>query len=89
MLLQYPTMMTPITMDELADRFQNLQIREKPNSCNLPVEIIEVVIQNTDIVSRGTLRKVSKTLRELVDRQEPFCDLRVLKINTKYVVMNY
>uniref|UniRef100_A0A1I7U5G5 F-box domain-containing protein n=1 Tax=Caenorhabditis tropicalis TaxID=1561998 RepID=A0A1I7U5G5_9PELO len=42
-----------------------------PNLCDLPVEIVQMIVKNLDLPRRVIIGRVCKTLRELVGRMEP------------------
>ncbi|EGT51126.1 hypothetical protein CAEBREN_21089 [Caenorhabditis brenneri] len=59
-------------MEELASVLQNkLSIHSKPNISDLPLELVEKIVKEADLPGRLVLRKVSKYLRALVDKQDP------------------
>uniref|UniRef100_A0A1I7UEU9 F-box domain-containing protein n=1 Tax=Caenorhabditis tropicalis TaxID=1561998 RepID=A0A1I7UEU9_9PELO len=58
------------------EKFSDLKISssEKPkNLCDLPIEIVEMIVEKLDFTRRSFVRQTCKTLREIVDGLKPCC----------------
>ncbi|EGT54371.1 hypothetical protein CAEBREN_19023 [Caenorhabditis brenneri] len=76
-------------MEEFSLVFQNkVSINSKPNFSDLPLELVGKIVKEADLPSRLVLRKVSKYLRELVDKQKPRYKNIGIEINSKGIQLD-
>uniref|UniRef100_A0A1I7UEU7 F-box domain-containing protein n=1 Tax=Caenorhabditis tropicalis TaxID=1561998 RepID=A0A1I7UEU7_9PELO len=58
------------------EKFSDLKIsssKKPPNLCDLPMEIVEMIVEKLDFTRRLIVRKTCKTLRKVIDGLKPCC----------------
>ncbi|CAL2030685.1 unnamed protein product [Caenorhabditis brenneri] len=76
-------------MEELASVIQNkFSIYSKVKFGDLPIELVEKIVKDTDLPGRLVFRKVSKYFRALVDKQTPRYKSIGIVINSKYIELD-
>ncbi|EGT54293.1 hypothetical protein CAEBREN_00387 [Caenorhabditis brenneri] len=65
-----------------------MEEHSKPNFSDLPLELVGKIVKETDLPGRLVLRKVSKYLRALVDKQTPRYKHIEIVVNSKCIQLD-